>query len=874
VKDRKSHFAIVVKTFLLFLMVCVLAGCQGLVAGPRNTSSTSGPSSLSVASANLSWGNVVMGSNQTLTDTVTNSGSSSITISNIVVTGSDFQIVSPSFPLTLAAGQSTTVTVACNPAATGATTATVAITSNASNVTLTINLSATGVNGGRLAASPASFGFGGVNVGSSQTLSGTLTNAGSSSLSVTQASASAGFTLNGITLPLTLAAGQSVPFTVVFQPTQAGAATGALSLAGTVSLATGSFRMTNSRFRARAHDTTPMSMSVPLSGTGMAVGTFSAAPGNLSFGSVQTSKTASLTETLTNSTGSSVTVSNIAATGTGFSVSGITLPATISANASASFSVTYAPQTTGAATGSLAITSNAPNGSLSFALSGTGTATPTGTLSAQSASLSFGSVQTGTSQSLTEVLTNTGGASVTISGATITGTGYTISGLTTPLTVAAGGTASFTVKFAPTAAGTPSGGVTITSNASNTSLSIPVSGTAVAAGALTATPSSVSFGTVQTGSSTQNSVTITNSGSTSITISSASITGTGYTMSGLTTPLTLTAGQTAILKVTLAPTAAGTATGNVAINSNASNATLNIPLTATVAAPGSVTATPSSVSFGSVQVGNTQLVSETLKNPGGTSVTISSAAVTGSAFTVSGLTLPMTLAAGQSFTFGMNYTPTGTGASSGSLLITSNATIPNLTLTLSGTGTSVGALAVNPTALSFGSVTVNNNSALTGQLVATGGSVTVTSIGSNSGEFIVSGVTLPVTVNPGTNVGFTVTFTPQASGAASGNITVASNASNPSLVETVSGTGAAPIQHSVGLTWTASTGTIAGYNVYRGTVSGGPYTKINTALDGATSYTDSSVTSGKTYFYVTTAVDNSSNESSNSNQATAVIPTP
>ncbi|HEY1463864.1 MAG TPA: choice-of-anchor D domain-containing protein, partial [Terriglobales bacterium] len=510
-KDRKSHFAIAVDALFLFLLLSVLLGCQGLVAGPHNSSSSSGPSNLSIESANLSWGSVVMGSNQTLTDTVTNAGSSSVTISNVVVTGSDFQIVSPSFPMTLAGGQSTTVTVACNPASTGATTATVAITSNASNVTLTINLSATGVDGGRLAVTPSSFGFGNVNVGANQTLSGTLTNAGSSSLSVTQASASAGFTLSGITLPLALASGQSIPFSVVFKPTQSGAATGTLSLAGTVSLATGSSRSANTRFRVRAHDTTPLSMSVPLSGTGMAVGQFSAAPGNLSFGSVQTGKTASLTETLSNSTGSSVTVSNVAATGSGFSVGGITLPATIAAGASASFSVTYAPQATGSSAGALAITSNASNSSLSFTLAGTGTATPTGTLSAQSASLSFGSVQTGTTQSLTEVLTNSGSASVTISSATITGTGYTLSGLTTPLAVAAGSSASFTVKFAPAAAGTPTGSVTITSNASNASLSIPVSGTAVAAGALTATPSSVSFGTVQTGSSTQNSVTVTNS---------------------------------------------------------------------------------------------------------------------------------------------------------------------------------------------------------------------------------------------------------------------------------------------------------------------------------------------------------------------------
>ena len=67
---------------------------------------------------------------------------------------------------------------------------------------------------------------------------------------------------------------------------------------------------------------------------------------------------------------------------------------------------------------------------------------------------------------------------------------------------------------------------------------------------------------------------------------------------------------------------------------------------------------------------------------------------------------------------------------------------------------------------------------------------------------------------------------------------------------------------------------MSGYNVYRGTVSGGPYSKINSLADAGTSYTDSSVLSGTTYFYVTTSVDSSGDESVNSNQVTAAIPTP
>ena len=82
----------------------------------------------------------------------------------------------------------------------------------------------------------------------------------------------------------------------------------------------------------------------------------------------------------------------------------------------------------------------------------------------------------------------------------------------------------------------------------------------------------------------------------------------------------------------------------------------------------------------------------------------------------------------------------------------------------------------------------------------------------------------------------------------------------------------APVQHTVTLTWTLST--VAGYNVYRGTVSGGPYTKINTVLSTAAKYVDNTVKSGQTYYYVITAVNAAGVESAYSNQVTAVVPSP
>ncbi len=62
---------------------------------------------------------------------------------------------------------------------------------------------------------------------------------------------------------------------------------------------------------------------------------------------------------------------------------------------------------------------------------------------------------------------------------------------------------------------------------------------------------------------------------------------------------------------------------------------------------------------------------------------------------------------------------------------------------------------------------------------------------------------------------------------------------------------------------------LGGYNVYRATTTGGPYTKINGTLVAPSDYADTSVTNNTTYFYVVRAVDTSNNESGNSNEATA-----
>ena len=109
-------------------------------------------------------------------------------------------------------------------------------------------------------------------------------------------------------------------------------------------------------------------------------------------------------------------------------------------------------------------------------------------------------------------------------------------------------------------------------------------------------------------------------------------------------------------------------------------------------------------------------------------------------------------------------------------------------------------------------------------------------------------------------------------GAASGTLTIVSNATGSPATIAVSGSGvAAPVQHTVALSWNAST-SAAGYNVYRSVTSGAGYSKLNPSLDSGLSYSDSTVQSGQNYFYVTTAVDGAGNESAFSTEVSVNIP--
>jgi hypothetical protein len=285
---------------------------------------------------------------------------------------------------------------------------------------------------------------------------------------------------------------------------------------------------------------------------------------------------------------------------------------------------------------------------------------------------------------------------------------------------------------------------------------------------------------------------------------------------------------------------------------------------------GSLTLGTQSLNFGSVNVGSNKSLNVLATNSGNASVTISSAAVSAQYFSVVAPTLPVTISAGQSTSFSIEFSPNAAGVFNANVTIASNATNATNVLGVSGTGSAAaaGQLAASPGTLAIGNVVDGSSGSASGTLTASGASVTVTAASTNNSRFTVSGLSLPITIQAGQSTSYTVTFSPLVAGSATATLSFTSNAQPSTTTETITGTGTAAPMHSVSLSWNDSTSSdVMGYNVYRSAYSGacGSYSRINTLLNSGTVYTDSTVTNGSSYCYASTAVNTGNEESDYSN---------
>jgi hypothetical protein len=285
---------------------------------------------------------------------------------------------------------------------------------------------------------------------------------------------------------------------------------------------------------------------------------------------------------------------------------------------------------------------------------------------------------------------------------------------------------------------------------------------------------------------------------------------------------------------------------------------------------------PCNHGFGKVQIGTSSSYSIQLTNTGNKTLNILSKSKQGRAFSFGHFPLPVTIQPGASILLPVIFTPTAKGWTDGSLTLASNALNSPLNMHVAGTGVANASpqLGVSPATLNFGNVTVGLSASLQATLTASNAAITISSDQSLSSEFAILGLNLPVTIQAGQSIPVTIQFTPNASGTATAKAGFISNAANSPTVEQLTGTGVAHLSHHVYLSWNPGDGNAVGYNVYRGNAQGGTYQMINTALDASTNYTDYTVVSGTTYYYVATEVNAQGQESAYSNVGTAVIPNP
>src|ERR1039457_1452381 len=517
---------------------------------------------------------------------------------------------------------------------------------------------------------------------------------------------------------------------------------------------------------------------------GASAGTLIASPNAVTFGSVPIGQMASTTVSLLNEGSAPVQIAQLNLSGQPFSVVGPnSLPVTVAAGGTYSLNLQFNPAAEGTATGRLTIATKSPTtGTPVITLSGTGT---TGTGSAALSALYCSSgVMTGSgTDACTVTLTAaapSGGLSVNLSSSS--------SAITIPSTVTVPANAASVGFTATVSSVTTAQAVTITASAGGLSRTFALQLNA-SVPALSINATSLAFGSVVVNTTaTPQPITLTSTGTVPVTISAAALTGTGFAVSGVTFPMTLNPGQAATLNIVFDPTAVGAATGQLTITSNSStNSTAVVSLSGTgTTGTGSAALSALSCSSGVMTGSGTDACTVTLTAAapsGGLSVNLSSSS--------SAVTIPSTV------TVPANATSVGFTAT-----VSSVTTAQAVTITASAGGlsrtfalqlnASVPALRINATSLAFGSVVVNTTATPQPITLTSTGTVPVTiSAAALTGTgFAVSGVTFPMTLNPGQAATLNIVFDPTAVGAATGQLTITSNSStNSTAVVSLSGTG-------------------------------------------------------------------------------------
>jgi Abnormal spindle-like microcephaly-assoc'd, ASPM-SPD-2-Hydin len=509
---------------------------------------------------------------------------------------------------------------------------------------------------------------------------------------------------------------------------------------------------------------------------------------SFSFGNQQMEvRSAPLVETITNNQTVALNISGISAGGDFTQTN--TCQSAVAPGGSCTIDVYFTPSITGPRKSTLTITDDASSSPQSVALSGTGSASA---ISISPTLLTFGNQVVNTVSAGQKVtVSNTGFVNITVNSVQSSG-GFTETDNCSGVTLTPGQSCTITVSFAPVATGGLTGTITINDTTSGAPHLVNMTGTGQVPVSLSA---NISFPATNVGSSSiPENMSLTNNGTQTLNFT-YSTSGDFSAVGSNTSPCTgtLAAKAKCNFSVTFTPTFNGQVKGALTITFNGFVAEGGLTGTGQNGPTVPLTFTPSNLSYGSVILNSTSSKIVTIKNVSTATVTLSS--VTGSGYftaTPSGTTpCGGALLAGKSCTITVTYKPMVVGSNIGGVTVIDNAAVGTQVLNAAGTG--ILPVAVSPTTINFGSVSVGTTSTLQ---VVTVTNYMKTAVPINSivasGDFIYTtggGIPCGATIPANSICTLGVEFSPTVTGAISGDLTLSDAAVSSPEVVSLTGTG-------------------------------------------------------------------------------------
>ena len=787
-----------------------LAASEGLSASAKQlTASPATPSTL----------NAPIGGSSPVTIQIGNPSGISTFLAPIVLGGSsDFHITSNGCGATLAASGNCSIVVTFTPTTTNTVSSTLSVhygpsagqNTAQSIATVTINGSTQLLPA--ILVSPSTLAFPPTLPATTSTLPLTVSNTGNATLNLT------GFALTGNT---------PADFAIAANTCGSSIAAGGPSCQVTVSF-TPSTPSARSANLVISHNASGGSTTVPLSGTTLLRPLISLSATTLAFGSTIINTDSSLQSVVVTNTGNIdlhlTSVSVVGANPADFTQVGSTCVSGSVVTATTSCTVTLKFDTSqlGARSASLQIVHDATGSPSSVALTGSGIPVPAADIQLNQTSLTFAPLIIGTA-SPTQIVTlrNSGTANLVFSAISPTGAAaadFTATGGCTAATpVAPGATCDVTVGVTPSVVGARDASLSIVSNATSGTLTLPLhaTGLAVPVPVVTLTPATIAFGSrTVNGLYPATTVQLQNTGTAVLQIGSIATTGAGFADT-TTCGATLAVGDACSIAVTFTPTAVGTSyTGQLLVTSNA-GAPQAVPLTGSGVAQTVPVLTwqplVGSLSFGNVVPGTTSAIqSVTLFNqgPGGVELNLVNVVGTNATnFSATGTCIAgTTLFQGQTCRIDITFAPGSSGAKQATIQVASSGTSPSdVTLTGNGLGGASSAAAVSTATLGFDATAVGARSVpLSVTLSSSGVAAVNVSAMTVSGPFAIQSTTCPAppfTLASGIDCTVTISFSPTATGTATGKLAVMTDADPAEIDVALSGNAsAAPETGSGGCT--------------------------------------------------------------------------